>query len=74
MKLPREKRDVQAVVAPPPEAQQRIEGGGAWGPTQFELPDRSGSDSQTILIVSLVGALVLLILAGLWALIYFQIG
>ncbi|TDD44750.1 hypothetical protein E1263_40090 [Kribbella antibiotica] len=74
MKLPREKRDEQAVVAPPPEAQQRIEGGGAWGPTQFDLPDRSGSNSQTILIVSLVGALVLLVLAGLWTLVYFRVG
>jgi hypothetical protein len=74
MKLPREKRDEQAVVAPPPEAVQRVEGGGAWGPTQFDLPERSGSNSQTILIVSLVGVLVLLILAGLWTFTYFQLG
>ena len=74
MKLPREKRDEQVVAAPPPEALQRVEGGGAWGPTQFDLPDRSGSNSQAILIVSLIGVLVLLIIAGLWTLIYFQIG
>jgi hypothetical protein len=74
MKLPREKRDEQAVVAPPPEAVQRVEGGGAWGPTQFELPERSGSNSQAILIVSLIGILVLLIIAGLWTFTYFQLG
>ncbi|MFK4089055.1 hypothetical protein ACI2LF_33380 [Kribbella sp. NPDC020789] len=74
MKLPREKRHEQAVVAPPPEAVQRVDGGGAWGPTQFDLPERSGSNSQAILIVSLVGVLVLLILAGLWTFTYFQLG
>lgn len=72
MKFPREKRDPRTVVAPPPEAVQRVDGGGAWGPTQFDLPDRNGSNSQAILIVALVGAVVLLILAGLWVLAYFQ--
>jgi hypothetical protein len=60
------------VAAPPPEAVQRVDGGGAWGPTQFDLPDRNGSNSQAILIVALVGVVVLLILAGLWVLAYFQ--
>ena len=72
MKFPREKRDSRTVAAPPPEAVQRVDGGGAWGPTQFDLPDRNGSNSQAILIVALVGVVVLLILAGLWVLAYFQ--
>ena len=72
MKFPREKRDSRTVAAPPPEAVQRVDGGGAWGPTQFDLPDRNGSNSQAILIVVLVGVVVLLILAGLWVLAYFQ--
>lgn len=72
MKFPREKRESRTVATPPPEAVQRVDGGGAWGPTQFDLPDRNGSNSQAILIVALVGAVVLLILAGLWVLAYFQ--
>ncbi|MGY4769505.1 hypothetical protein ACXC9Q_21525 [Kribbella sp. CWNU-51] len=72
MKFPREKRDARTVAAPPPEAVQRVDGGGAWGPTQFDLPDRNGSNSQAILIVALIGVVVLLILAGLWVLAYFQ--
>jgi hypothetical protein len=72
MKFPREKRESRTVAAPPPEEVQRVDGGGAWGPTQFDLPDRNGSNSQAILIVALVGAVVLLILAGLWVLAYFQ--
>ncbi|MFG1816710.1 hypothetical protein ACGFIF_23345 [Kribbella sp. NPDC049174] len=72
MKFPREKRESRTVVTPPPEALQRVDGGGPWGPTQFDLPDRSGSNSQTILIVVLVGVVVLLILAGLWVFAYFR--
>lgn len=72
MKFPREKRDARTVSAPPPEAVQRVDGGGAWGPTQFDLPDRSGSNSQAILMVVLVGVVVLLVIAGLWVLAYFQ--
>jgi hypothetical protein len=60
------------VAQPPPEAVQRVDGGGPWGPTPFDLPDRNGSNSQAILIVSLIGAVVLLVIAGLWALAYFQ--
>ncbi|MGW6197701.1 hypothetical protein ACWF0M_16275 [Kribbella sp. NPDC055110] len=60
------------MAQPPPEAVRRVDGGGAWGPTQFDLPDRNGSNSQAILIVSLIGVVVLLIIAGLWALAYFQ--
>ena len=72
MKFPREKRDPRTVASPPPEAVQRVDGGGAWGPTQFDLPDRNGSNSQAILIVILVGLVVLLVIAGLWVLAYFQ--
>ena len=72
MKFPREKRESRTVAQPPPEAVQRVDGGGAWGPTQFDLPDRNGSNSQAILIVTLIGAVVLLIIASLWALAYFQ--
>lgn len=72
MKFPREKRESRTVVAPPPEAGRRVDGGGAWGPTQFDLPDRNGSNSQAILIVALVGVVVLLIIAALWVLAYFQ--
>jgi hypothetical protein len=72
MKFPREKRESRTVVTPPPEAVQRVDGGGAWGPTQFDLPDRNGSNSQAILIVILVGVVVLLVIAGLWVLAYFQ--
>lgn len=60
------------MVTPPPEAVQRVDGGGAWGPTQFDLPDQNGSNSQAILIVVLVGVVVLLIIAALWAFAYFQ--
>jgi len=72
MKFPREKRDPRTVATPPPEAVRRVDGGGAWGPTQFDLPDRNGSNSQAILIVALVGVVVLLVLAALWVLAYYQ--
>nr|WP_202886505.1 hypothetical protein [Kribbella sandramycini] len=71
--MPREKREERTVVQPPPEAVQRVSGGGAWGPTQFELPERSGNDSQAIWIVALVGVVILLITAGLWAVAYFEL-
>jgi hypothetical protein len=72
VKFPREKRESRTVAQPPPEAAQRVDGGGPWGPTQFDLPDRNGSNSQAILIVSLIGIVILLVIAGLWALAYFQ--
>ncbi|MFI7064790.1 hypothetical protein ACIBL3_27610 [Kribbella sp. NPDC050124] len=72
MKFPKEKRESRTVVTPPPEALQRVDGGGPWGPTQFDLPDRSGSNSQSVLIVILVGVAVLLVLAGLWVFAYFR--
>ncbi|GAB2667669.1 hypothetical protein [Kribbella swartbergensis] len=72
MKFPREKRESRTVVTPPPEAVRRVDGGGPWGPTQFDLPDRGGRNGQTILIVVLVGVVVLLVLAGLWVFAYFR--
>jgi hypothetical protein len=41
------------------------------GAPQFDS-DRNGGNSQAILIVALVGVVVLVILAGLWVLAYFQ--
>ena len=72
IKLPREKRESRTVVAPPPEAAQRVDGGGPWGPTQFDLPDRDGNNSQSIWIVALAGVVVLLLVAALWTFAYFQ--
>ncbi|MGW1339882.1 hypothetical protein ACWCOV_02430 [Kribbella sp. NPDC002412] len=72
MKFPKERRESRTVVTPPPEALQRVDGGGPWGPTQFDLPDRSESNSQSVLIVILVGVAVLLVLAGLWVFAYFR--
>jgi hypothetical protein len=50
----------------------RVDGGGAWGPTQFELPERGDKNSQAIIIVVLIGVVVLLVIAGLWTLSYFK--
>ena len=61
------------MVKPPPEALRRVDGGGPWGPTQFDLPDRDRQQHQAILIVALVGVVVLLILVGLWVFAYFQL-
>ena len=72
MKVPREKRESRTVAAPPPEAVRRVDGGGAWGPTQFDLPESSGSNSQAILIIVLVGVVILLIIAAMWTLAYLQ--
>ncbi|TWD75368.1 hypothetical protein FB561_6806 [Kribbella amoyensis] len=71
MKFEREKRESREVAKPPPEALHRVDGGGPWGPTQFDLPERGGN-SQAILIVALVGTFVLLVIAGLWTLAYFK--
>jgi len=72
MKFEPEKRPAHQVVKPPPEAMQRVDGGGAWGPTQFDLPEQGDKNSQAIIIVSLIGVVILLILAGLWTLAYFK--
>jgi hypothetical protein len=49
-----------------------VDGGGPWGPTQFDLPERTGN-TQAIVIVVLVGAAILLVLAVLWVLVYYRI-
>ena len=73
MKFDWEKRESREVAKPPPEAYRRVDGGGPWGPTQFDLPERDGRNTQAIVIVALVGAVVLLVIAGLWTLAYFQL-
>lgn len=68
----RRKRESRRVVEPPSEALSRVNSGGPWGPTQFDLPDHTGRNTQAILIVTLIGVVVLLILAALWLLAYHQ--
>ncbi|HEU4946673.1 MAG TPA: hypothetical protein VFT31_05920 [Kribbella sp.] len=72
MKFRPDKRESREVAKPPPEARDRVDGGGPWGPTQFDLPDRDGN-SQAIIVVVLIGIAVLLVIVGLWALVYFEI-
>jgi hypothetical protein len=69
MKFEPEKRESRQVTKPPPEG---VDGGGPWGPTQFDLPERNGSDKQAIAIVALLGVVILLVIAGLWTLAYFK--
>jgi hypothetical protein len=71
--MKRDRRERRTVVKPPPESLQRVDGGGPWGPTQFDLPERDGSNVQAVVMVVLVGVVVLLIIAGLWTLAYFQL-
>lgn len=71
--MKRDRRERRAVVKPPPESLQRVDGGGPWGPTQFDLPERDGSNVQAIVMVALVGFVILLIIAGLWTLAYFRL-
>ncbi|GAA1574208.1 hypothetical protein GCM10009789_29610 [Kribbella sancticallisti] len=73
MKFDPEKRETRAVVKPPPESAHRVDGGGPWGPTQFDLPERSGSNAQAIVIVALVGVVVLLVIVGMWVLAYIEL-
>jgi hypothetical protein len=72
MKFKPDKREPREVAKPPPEALGRVDSGGPWGPTQFDLPDRSGN-SQAIIIVVLVAIALLLVIAGFWTLVYFQV-
>jgi hypothetical protein len=74
MKFQPEKRESREVAKPPPEAIRRVDGGGPWGPTQFDLPEQDGSNKQAIAIVALVGVVVLLVIAGLWILAYSKLG
>jgi hypothetical protein len=73
MKFEPEKRESRQVTKPPPEAVHRVDGGGPWGPTQFDLPERDSTDRQTIVIVALLGVVVLLVIAGLWTLAYYKL-
>jgi hypothetical protein len=72
MKFKREMGESGEGANPPPEAADRVDGGGPWGPTQFDLPERTGN-TQAIVIVVLVGAAILLVLAVLWVLVYYRI-
>jgi hypothetical protein len=71
MKFRPQKRETRTVVQPPPESLQRVDGGGPWGPTQFDLPDRTGSNVQAIVIIAVIGTVFLLVIAGMWALAYY---
>lgn len=60
------------VAKPPPEAASRVDGGGPWGPTQFELPDPEGNHTSVLLVAIAAGAaLVVLVLFLTWF--YFHI-
>ncbi|MEV8378111.1 hypothetical protein AB0P21_35560 [Kribbella sp. NPDC056861] len=72
MKFSPAKREQTPVAKPPPESLPRVDGGGPWGPTQFDLPERDGSNTQAVVVVAVVGVVVLLVIAGLWALLYFR--
>ncbi|MDX6284354.1 MAG: hypothetical protein QOH03_5425 [Kribbellaceae bacterium] len=70
MKYNPEKREETPVAKPPPESEHRVGGGGPWGPTQFDLPERDGDNTQTVVIVAAIGAILLLLIAGAWVLWY----
>jgi hypothetical protein len=60
------------VAKPPPEAASRVDGGGPWGPTPFELPDPAGNHSSIMLVaVAASAALAALVLFLTWF--YFHI-
>jgi hypothetical protein len=67
----RDKREPQVVAKPPPEVAARVDGGGPWGPSDFDLPDPEGNRTA-IIWVAAVGGLVLVLLIGFLALYYFQ--
>jgi hypothetical protein len=77
-KLPRpalrkpRKRETTPVVQPPPEALPRVDGGGPWGPSDFDLPDPAGN-RRAIILVSVTGGLVLLALLGFLTVFYFHV-
>lgn len=73
MKFRPDKRETRSVVKPPPESLHRVDGGGPWGPTQFDLPESNDSNVQAIVIIAVIGAVVLLIIAGMWALAFFEL-
>ena len=68
----RQKEPPTVVAKPPPEAAHRVDGGGPWGPTPFDLPDPEGNQSS-ILLVAIAGVAVLLALVGFLAWFYFHL-
>ena len=72
MKYNPEKREETPVAKPPPESVYRVDGGGPWGPTQFDLPERDGDNTQSVVVVAAIGAILLLLIAGAWTLWYFK--
>jgi hypothetical protein len=72
MKYNPEKREETPVAKPPPESEYRVDGGGPWGPTQFDLPERNGDNTLAVVMVAAIGVILLLVLAGAWTLWYFK--
>ena len=72
MKHNPEKREQTPVAKPPPESAYRVDGGGPWGPTQFDLPERDGDNTQAVVFVAAIGTILLLLIAGAWTLWYFK--
>jgi hypothetical protein len=68
----RRDKEPTVVAKPPPEAAPRVDGGGPWGPTPFELPDPEGNHSAVLLVAIAAGAgLAVLIVFLTWF--YFHI-
>jgi hypothetical protein len=72
MKYNPEKREETPVAKPPPESVSRVDGGGPWGPTQFDLPERDGDNTQAVVFVAVIGTILLLLIAGAWTVWYFK--
>ncbi|NEA34813.1 hypothetical protein [Streptomyces sp. SID13031] len=68
-----EKREQTPVAKPPPESLNRVDGGGPWGPTQFDLPEREDSNTQAVVIVTLIGVVALLVITVMWIFWYRQL-
>jgi hypothetical protein len=69
----RRHKELPTVVAkPPPEVAPRVDGGGPWGPTPFELPDPKGNHSA-VLLVSIAAGTALVVLIAFLAWFYFHI-
>jgi hypothetical protein len=68
----RDSRPPSVVAKPPPEAVDRVDSGGPWGPTPFDLPDPEGNQSSIVLAVIATVA-VLAALVGFLTWYYFHI-
>jgi hypothetical protein len=68
----RGKQPPAVVAKPPPEAAPRVDGGGPWGPTPFDLPDPEGNQSSIVLAV-IAAVAVLIALTGFLTWFYFYI-